>query len=80
MVKREDAMKVAEQKLQELAQALEQGRSQVLEDYLAAVARLHKYSFRNLMLIASQCPEAVHVRAIAPHWVICDTLSSSLRA
>ena len=61
MMKREDAMKVAEQKLQELALALEQGRSQVLEDYLAAVARLHKYSFRNLMLIASQCPEAVHV-------------------
>jgi len=61
MMKREDAMKVAEQKLHELAQALEQGRSQVLEDYLAAVARLHKYSFRNLMLITSQCPEAVHV-------------------
>lgn len=61
MMKREDAMKIAEQKLQELAQALDQGRSQVLEDYLAAVARLHKYSFRNLMLITSQCPEAVHV-------------------
>ncbi len=61
MMKREDAMKIAEQKLQELAQALEQGRSQVLEDYLAAVAKLHKYSFRNLMLITSQCPEAMHV-------------------
>ena len=61
MMKREDAIKVAEQKLQELAHALEQGRSQVLEDYLTAVARLHKYSFRNLMLITSQCPEAVHV-------------------
>ena len=61
MMKREDAMKVAEEKLQELAQALEQGRSQVLDDYLAAVARLHKYSFRNLMLITSQCSEAVHV-------------------
>lgn len=61
MMKREDAMKVAEQELQELVQALEQGRSQVLEDYLTAVARLHKYSFRNLMLITSQCPEAVHV-------------------
>jgi hypothetical protein len=61
MMKREDAMKIAEEKLQELAQALEQGRSQVLEDYLAAVARFHKYSFRNLMLITSQCPAAVHV-------------------
>jgi len=61
MMKREDAMKVAEQKLQELALALEEGRSQVLTDYLAAVARFHKYSFRNLMLITSQCPEAVHV-------------------
>ncbi len=61
MMKREDAMKMAEEKLQELAQALEQRRSHVLEDYLAAVARLHKYSFRNLMLITSQCPEAVHV-------------------
>ena len=61
MMKREDAMKIAEEKLQELAQALGQGRSQVLDDFLAAVARLHKYSFRNLMLITSQCPEAVHV-------------------
>jgi hypothetical protein len=61
MMKREDAMKLAEERLQELAQALEQGRSHVLENYLSAVARLHKYSFRNLMLIASQCPEAVHV-------------------
>ena len=61
MMKRDDAMKMAEEKLQDLAQALEQGRSQVLEDYLAAVAKLHKYSFRNLMLITSQCPEAVHV-------------------
>ena len=61
MMKREDAIKVAEQKLQELTQALEQGRSQVLNDYLSTVARFHRYSFRNLMLITSQCPEAVHV-------------------
>ena len=61
MMKREDAMKVAEEKLQELALALEQGRSKVLEDSLAAVARLHKYSFRNLMLITSQCPQAAQV-------------------
>jgi hypothetical protein len=70
-MKREDAMKVAEQKLQELAQALEQGRSQVLEDYLAAVARLHKYSFRNLMLITSsaqrQCTWQVSI--LGDRWI-----------
>ncbi len=61
MMKREDVMKVAEEKLQELTLALEQGRSQALEDYLAAVAKFHKYSFRNLVLITSQWPEAAYV-------------------
>lgn len=42
MMKREDAMKTADEKLHELAQTLEQGRSQVLEDFLAALARFHK--------------------------------------
>ena len=42
MMKREVAMKISEEKLHELAQVVEQGRSQVLEDYLAAVARFQK--------------------------------------
>ena len=61
MMTRDDAMKLAEQKLKELAEALDHGRSTVLDDYLRAVARLPKYSFRNVMLIRSQRPDATHV-------------------
>lgn len=61
MMTRDDAMKLAEQKLKELAEALEQGRSTVLEDFLRAVAGFPKYSFRNVMLIRSQRPDASHV-------------------
>jgi hypothetical protein len=37
-----------------LAQSLESGQSDVLTQYLAAMARFHTYSFGNVMLIARQ--------------------------
>ena len=37
-----------------LVEALENGRSEVLTEYLNAMARFHQYSFGNIMLIARQ--------------------------
>ena len=47
--------------LQELDAALEQGRSDQLQRYLEAMARFPRYSLGNVLLIASQCPEASQV-------------------
>jgi len=40
---------------------LNEGRSETLTQYLAAIGRFHRYSLRNVMLIASQKPTATHV-------------------
>jgi hypothetical protein len=37
-----------------LVEALESGQSEVLTEYLNAMARFHNYSFGNIMLIARQ--------------------------
>ena len=37
-----------------LVEALEKGQSEVLSEYLNAMARFHQYSFGNIMLIARQ--------------------------
>src|SRR5712692_7799115 len=47
-----------------LVAALESGESEVLTQYLAAIARFHTYSFGNVMLIARQKPEATNVAGI----------------
>ena len=47
-----------------LVQSLEAGQSEVLTQYLAAMARFHTYSFGNVMLIARQKPEATNVAGI----------------
>lgn len=57
----EDAQKLATSTLDELAAALERGQSAQLKAFLAAAARFHSYSFRNVMLIAAQYPEATRV-------------------
>ncbi len=44
-----------------LCKALEEGRSESLSQFLTAMARFHRYSFRNCLLIVSQCPHATHV-------------------
>ena len=41
-----------------LVAALESGQSEVLTQYLNAMARFHNYSFGNIMLIARQKPQA----------------------
>jgi hypothetical protein len=60
-MKRDEATKLAETALGQLALALEQGHSQALTLYLQTLARFHRYSFGNVMLIACQCPDATHV-------------------
>src|SRR5438105_9336457 len=47
-----------------LVAALESGQSDVLTQYLNAMARFHNYSFGNIMLIARQKPQATNVAGI----------------
>jgi N-terminal domain of anti-restriction factor ArdC len=57
----ENIKKVTNQAIEQLVAALNQGRSETLTQYLAAIGRFHSYSLRNVMLIASQKPTATHV-------------------
>jgi len=47
-----------------LVHSLESGHSEVLTQYLGAMARFHTYSFGNVMLIARQKPDATNVAGI----------------
>lgn len=57
----EQAKKLADAALEQLAEALRAGQSDALIRYLDTLARFHSYSFGNVMLIASQKPDATHV-------------------
>jgi antirestriction protein ArdC len=57
----ENIKKVTSQAIEQLITALNEGRSETLTQYLAAIGRFHRYSLRNVMLIASQKPVATHV-------------------
>ena len=57
----ENIKKVTNQAIEQLVAALKRGRSETLTQYLAAIGRFHRYSLRNVMLIASQKPTATHV-------------------
>src|SRR2546422_10641633 len=60
-MKVEQAKQIASKAIEQLSQALERGHSERLREYLAAMARFHRYSLHNIMLIASQRPNATHV-------------------
>ena len=60
-MKVEQAREVASKAIEQLRQALESGQTERLKEYLAAMARFHRYSWHNVMLIASQSPTATHV-------------------
>jgi antirestriction protein ArdC len=47
-----------------LVQSLEAGHSEVLTQYLGAMAKFHTYSFGNIMLIARQKPAATNVGGV----------------
>jgi hypothetical protein len=57
----ENIKKATNQAIEHLITALNEGRSETLTQYLAAIGRFHRYSLRNVMLIASQKPTATHV-------------------
>ena len=60
-MKVEQAKQITSKAIEQLSQALEAGHSEGLREYLAAMARFHRYSLHNVMLIASQRPDATHV-------------------
>jgi antirestriction protein ArdC len=60
-MKVEQAKQIASNAIEQLRQALEAGHSEGLKEYLAAMARFRRYSWGNIMLIASQKPNATHV-------------------
>jgi antirestriction protein ArdC len=60
-MKVEQAKQIVSKAIEELSKSLERGHSETLRNYLAAIGRFHRYSLRNVMLIASQKPTASHV-------------------
>jgi hypothetical protein len=60
-MKTEQVTQVTDQALGQLINALEQGKSATLTRYLAAMARFHRYSFHNVMLIYTQKDDASNV-------------------
>ena len=53
--------KMSARAVDELIAAVEAGQSRQLKEYLAMLARLHRYSVSNLFLIIAQCPHASQV-------------------
>ena len=60
-MKIEEAREVASNALENLAESLRQGQSEVLRSYLAAMGKFHRYSASNILLIMTQRPDATHV-------------------
>lgn len=60
-MKTDEIKKLSDDALTGLNQALQAGRSDSLKNYLQFMARFHKYSFGNIMLIALQHHNATHV-------------------
>jgi len=52
-MKVEQAKQIASNAIEQLRQALRAGHSERLKEYLAAMARFRRYSWHNVMLIAS---------------------------
>ena len=61
-MKIEQAKQLTEQALDQLIQALEAGKSEALQTYLATMSRFHRYSWGNLLLIAFHLEIAGQVR------------------
>lgn len=59
--KTEEVKQLIEQGLATLVENLEHGKSDQLVLYIAAMAKFHRYSLRNIMLIVSQFPTATQV-------------------
>ena len=53
----ESIKNITNQATEQLIEALKAGKSEALTNYLAAVAKFHRYSFQNILLIARQAVE-----------------------
>ena len=53
--------RIIDEGIQALTEALSRGESEGLKEHLRAMARFSDYSFGNVMLIFSQCPEATQL-------------------
>jgi hypothetical protein len=60
-MKIEQAKELAEKALAQLAETLEQGKSDELKKYLAAMAKFPRYSLNNILLILAQRPDTPRV-------------------
>jgi antirestriction protein ArdC len=60
-MKSEQIKEITERATEQLVAALNAGHSEALTGYLKAVGRFHRYSLHNVMLIASQNPNASYV-------------------
>ena len=60
-MKVEEATRIADKQIEKLATALAAGQSEALKQYFSTISRMYKYSFRNLLLIFSQKPDATFV-------------------
>lgn len=58
---KDNARSIAGQALSDLAKQLEQGKSQSLMTFLDTLAKFHRYSFGNVLLIGMQSPAATRV-------------------
>jgi antirestriction protein ArdC len=57
----ENIKNITNQAIEQLIEAMKAGKSEALTNYLAAMAKFHRYSFQNILLIARQCPQATRV-------------------
>jgi len=60
-MKSEQIKEITEKATEQLVAALQGGHSETLTAYLKAIGRFHRYSLHNVMLIASQKPNASYV-------------------
>lgn len=58
------AQQIIAENVKFLIEQLEQGKSETLTNYLAAMAHFHNYSFGNILSIARYRPDATHVAGI----------------
>ena len=60
-MKRDEAIELSEQALEELAEQLAKGKTEELASYLSVMGKFHNYSWGNIFLIARQRPDATLV-------------------
>lgn len=60
-MKTEEARNIIDQHLETLSDSLAAGQSDQLKEFLGTMARFHRYSFGNLLLIMAQRPDATNV-------------------